>query len=133
MKMWFEKPEEKNDFYVVFTFNNARIVHNPKDSERVTWEGAHLVAKNPDLSKVAGFSPQYWKLKDGEVVPLSYLERVARSEHIVANGAINEFMPYIEQSMVKKSKAFARVYWAKALAGAFIAGLSMLITMLINH
>lgn len=126
MKSWFTgKPEDaKLDTYVVFTFNNARIIVNPPEIERMKWEGAHVVVKNPDLSAVQGFAPQYWKVVSGRIVPLSYSERVARSEHIEAFGVINEFMPYVEQSTLKKAKAIAKVNWVKAVAltGAALIG-----------
>jgi len=126
MKAWItgNPKDAKLDTYVVFTLNNARIVVNPPEIERMKWEGAHIVAKNPDLSAVQGFSPQYWKFVSGRVVPLTYAERVARSEHIEAFGVVNEFMPYVEQSAFKKAKAIAKVNWVKALAltGATLLG-----------
>jgi hypothetical protein len=107
--------DAKLDEYVVFTFNNARVIVNPPEIERMRWEGANIVVKNPDLSAVHGFAPQYWKVVSGRVVPLSYGERVARSEHIEAFGVVNQFMPYIEQSTWKKARALARVHWFKTI------------------
>jgi hypothetical protein len=129
MKSWFTgNPKDAiNDFYVVFTFNNARIVVNPPEIERMKWEGAHIVAKNPDLSAVQGFSPQYWKFVSGRVVPLTYPERVARSEHIEAFGVVNDFMPYVEQSAWKKSKAFFKVYGSKSVVAFFATTLGYLL------
>jgi hypothetical protein len=125
--------DEKPDEYVVFTFNNARIVVNPTDQERLAWEGAHIVVKNPDLSSVAGFAPQYWKVVSGHVVPLTYGERVVRSEHIESMGAINCFMPYIEQSTWVKTKAIAKVHGLKAILTILAAALGSGATIFLGH
>jgi hypothetical protein len=131
MKSWFtgKSKDAINDVYVVFTFNNARIVVNPPEIERMKWEGAHIVAKNPDLSAVQGFSPQYWKFVSGRVVPLAYAERVARSEHIEAFGVVNEFMPYVEQSAWKKTKALLKVYASKGI----VVFLSLAVGYVVGH
>lgn len=71
-----------------FTKNNCRII---------AARGEHLdfykKAKNcviePDLSRVRGEPPHFWKLKGGQVIPMGTDERVARWKDICDNGVDN--------------------------------------------
>lgn len=67
---------------VVFTSNNARIV---KDNKPVYG----TVVVDPDLSRVRGIPPHFWKLVDGAIVEMSRPEKVARLAHIAARGSVN--------------------------------------------
>lgn len=81
---------------VVFTTNSVRII--PADQapkELIKWPN---VVINPDLSKVQGLLPQFWKLDNGEVVPMTPKEIRYRKRHIEVNGMDNaiRYLPLSE-------------------------------------
>ncbi len=78
---------------VVFTKNNARILTNPLDLQ--IFESNPSCAINPSLTKVVGVSPHYWKLVDGEILPMDSSERKARDFNIKVYGADNNHLAVI--------------------------------------
>lgn len=71
---------------VLLTENNSRIL---KVSDPSPYLRARNCLVNPDLRKVEGVPPHFWKISAGEVVPMDYDERLARSEHIAEHGIKN--------------------------------------------
>lgn len=52
-------------FLVVFEKTGARVIKNPDNVSKHLSDGALL---NPDLSKVKGVPPQFWKNHNGHLV-----------------------------------------------------------------
>lgn len=80
-------------FIVIFTPNNARIVKNPTEAELdlfSTWPNALI---DPDLSRVDGVPPHFWKLDRGTVVPMTGPQRDYRLEIIKKYGMDNRLEP----------------------------------------
>lgn len=69
---------------------------------------------NPDLSKVRGEPPHFWKLVDGEILPMSRPEKIYRLAHHETFGVDNR--GYIPDYETKK------VHLQRTLAVAFIIG-----------
>lgn len=78
---------------VVFTRNNARILINPPEGELRRLRVLPNVVVNPDLSRVAGFPPHYWKLVGGAVFPLDAIERAKRDREHDQHGVDNFIGP----------------------------------------
>lgn len=74
---------------VIFTPNNARIIRNPSAEALESFVKWPNVVIDPDLSKVEGLPPHFWKLVDGEIVPLDAAEQTARQNHIEKFGVDN--------------------------------------------
>jgi hypothetical protein len=73
--------------YLVYTDNNARIVHAESDA---LLHGKRVIA-NPDLSKVVGIPPHYWTpSEDGHPRPMGDDERATRDSHIHLFGVDNQ-------------------------------------------
>lgn len=72
---------------VVFTDNNARILHNPENLR--DYKAMKNAIIDPDLKSVAGVPPHLWKLVAGKVVIMDEAESKARENHIAIHGAIN--------------------------------------------
>lgn len=94
---------------VIFTTNTARILTNPPNlSDLSKWENAVI---EPDLSKVQGLLPQFWKLEEGDIVPMSPFEIRYRKKVITANGMdnvirrldLNEIRPEMKDYQVIKA------------------------------
>jgi hypothetical protein len=75
---------------VVFTENNARILHNPEDLS--AYESMPNAVINPDLTGVIKVPPHLWQLKDGLVLRLHDSEIPKRIEDVAFNGTINTFI-----------------------------------------
>ncbi len=73
----------KKDFYVIFTENNARILKGKPSN--IT---SNMVV-NPDLKKVKGIPPHFWKLENNSIIPMNEVEKNARLIHLNDNSAIN--------------------------------------------
>jgi len=72
---------------VVFTTNTARILTNPPNlSDMTKWPNAVI---EPNLSQVNGLLPQFWRLLDGDIVPMSPLEIRYRKKLITSSGMDN--------------------------------------------
>lgn len=72
---------------VVFTLNSARILDNPLQlSSMVQWPNAVI---DPDLSHVEDVLPQFWKLDNGSIVPMTPKEVRYRKRVIERNGMDN--------------------------------------------
>lgn len=71
----------------MFTTNTARILRDPPNlSDMTKWPNAVI---DPDLSRVSGLLPQFWRLEDGSVVPMSPHEIRYRKQVITSNGMDN--------------------------------------------
>lgn len=72
---------------VVFTTNTARLLTNPPNlSDMTKWPNAVI---EPNLSQVQGLLPQFWRILDGDIVPMSPMEIRYRKKLITANGMDN--------------------------------------------
>lgn len=78
-----------NQKVVVFTENNARVLTNPDNIEHYRAMDNCLI--DPNLDEVRLIPPQYWTVKDGTVVRMSFRELLARARHIRDNGVVNSF------------------------------------------
>lgn len=85
---------------VIFTANNARILHVP---ETRPYEGVENVLINPDLTEVRGLAPHYWQNVGGKVVPLDPSARAARDTDLDNNGCINALPDFSIKAPVPKS------------------------------
>jgi hypothetical protein len=73
---------------VVFTKNNARVLKNPKNLIEILKRNTCLI--DPDLSKVSGMPPHYWKLFKGKtIISMNGKEMRARDADISKVGADN--------------------------------------------
>jgi hypothetical protein len=81
---------------IVFTSNNAGILTNP---DMRPYVGRPNVLIDPDLSKVQGIAPHYWKLSNGNVVPLSPPEKLLRDRHIRLFGLDSDFTSCEKQEL----------------------------------
>jgi hypothetical protein len=107
---------------VVFTSNNARMLTNPENPEQ--YRAASNCVVNPNLDKVAGLPPHYWKLSNGEILPMNEVERKARDMHHSANGVDNRVQ--VVAKHVSK--------WVKAVLWAGVsAALSLLAYLAVHH
>jgi hypothetical protein len=71
---------------VVFTRNNARIITTSDISK---YKNRMNISIDPDLSKVQGTPPHFWKLHGRKIVPLTRPEKLARLQDIKVNGLDN--------------------------------------------
>lgn len=86
----------------VFLDNNAKILKNPeKFEEMLSWPN---VVPDPDLTKVIGHPPHFWKFHDGEVVPLEGDERIERLKHISDHGADNTIRRIGPDAVIKENQ-----------------------------
>lgn len=86
--------DKLNRFIVIFTPTNARVVKNPTDEEYdfiSAWPNAII---DPDMSRVDGVPPHFWKLDRGYVVPMNDAERNYRLDQIKKYGVDNRLEPY---------------------------------------
>lgn len=97
---------------VVFTTNTCRILKDPANlSEMTKWPNAVV---DPDLSQVQGLLPQFWRLSEGNIVPMGPLEIRYRKQVITANGMdnvvrrldLNEIRPEMKDYEVIKALQF---------------------------
>lgn len=59
--------------YVLFHNNDAQLFSNQKPKKLGK---ADIILENPDLSRVVGVSPHYWKLVEGNIIfPMNAAER----------------------------------------------------------
>jgi hypothetical protein len=79
-----------HNIVVVFTSNNARILHNPENLSAYA-EMPNAVV-NPDLTSVIKIPPHLWQLKDGKVMKLGDSEIESRIEDVAVNGTVNTFL-----------------------------------------
>lgn len=109
---------------VIFTPTNARIIRNPSDdalAEFIKWPN---VVIDPDLSKVSGVAPHYWKLIDGgQIVPMSYNEEVARQAQIESSGIDNS----IYSKKIEFKKQMLRLHHIDYIVYGVIIALEFLI------
>ena len=99
---------------VVFTSNNARILVNIPRKELVT---LRTYLENPDLTKVKGVPPHFWKLVNNKIVPMNDFEQSQRRSAIERSGIDNN--PY---KLMKISVWTGRLFVSLQLLGklAFI-------------
>jgi len=109
---------KNKQFWVVFTSNNARIVRDPADLP-TTEPGFTML--NPDLSRVEGLPPHFWKRVGDEIHPMTVEESIARQRHHDQFGVDNgqgPAGPSAEHLELQRIKAAARA----ALLGGLVAG-----------
>lgn len=94
-----------NDVVVVFTSNNARVFHDPQNMEDLLKLPNAVL--NPDLMKVKAIAPHFWKLVDGEVLPMNTVEQHARIHSISMTGVDNEIRAIAK---IKPGKFFMQDY-----------------------
>lgn len=72
------------DRLLIFTQTGARLEKDPLVIEK--YKGHPNTVLNPDLSKVVGLSPHFWKLDDGQVLPVPVEDRKARLAEVAKHG-----------------------------------------------
>lgn len=99
---------------VVFTKNNARVVHNPENLER--FRNHPYCVVDPDLSQVKGTPPHFWKLEGGQILPMSALEQVAVLDHHEKYGVCNtlDHIPEAEELPQLPARRWAFREWKAA-------------------
>lgn len=80
-----------NHRVVVFTKNNARIL-KVSGLELFAYKNMANAVIDPDMSRVKKLPPHLWKLVDGKVLPLNFIERPLRNKNILKKGADNEIV-----------------------------------------
>lgn len=106
---------------VIFTSNNARVIYNPENIEEYRNRPNCLI--DPDLSKVAGLAPHYWRLVNESILPVPVLERPAIDTNHAMFGSDNDITRgYAEATIVNKSKPtkIPRAYQALVLIALVI-------------
>lgn len=87
------------DVVVVFTKNNCRVLYNPPNLEDL--KSQPNVAVNPDLSKVIGVAPHFWKLVQGQIVPMSDSE-MAHTESSHKTIGVDNSLAFLPVTEVKR-------------------------------
>ena len=89
-----------NDFFVIFTENNARIYKGKPE------RSSENILVNPDLSRVKGIPPHLWKRVGNEIHPMSDDESLSRLKHIdnfgVSNAEAEPYKPKIHTMYVNR-------------------------------
>jgi len=79
----------------VFTTNSCRILETPGDQQTMLrWPNAVF---EPDLNRVKGVLPQFWRLDEGQIFPMSPMEVRCRKKSIERFGidsAIRRLEPF---------------------------------------
>lgn len=105
---------------VVFTTNNARIIKDHPDMEKILATRDCVI--DPDLEAVRGIAPHFWKLVDGKVLPMNEREQKARLAHHEAHGVDNDVSPKQKSVAVDSGKSWMPWYlWAGTAAAAAAA------------
>lgn len=102
---------------VVFTRNNARIIHNPENLDELRANPNCVV--DPDLSLVRRLPPHFWKLDGGHVVPMILSEREAVLAHHEVYGVDNEHPASKTRTVpqeIKHQKKMSKVRLALSVA-----------------
>lgn len=109
---------------LVFTRNNARFAKG-HPIEKLKGEA---IVINPDLSKVKGVKPHYWKLVKGEVLPMDQFERECRDRDIAKNGCDNDIFRHDAAEAPAYVAKFNTLPWVLALIiwGLIIFGMKVL-------
>ena len=101
-------------FAVVFTANNARLVMgiNPDD-----YKHNSRAVINPDLSRVRGTPPHFWKRIGDEIHPMSAVEQNAVRAHHAKHGVDNVVQTPASKSLVKPSRwvKFKNYLWVSGV------------------
>jgi len=83
---------------IVFSTNSARILTNPTNGRELSsWPN---VVFDPDLSRVEGVMPQFWKIQDGEIYPMNSREIKYRKKVIQRHG-IDNFIRRLEEYEIR--------------------------------
>ena len=99
---------------VIFTSNNARILvgANPKEYP-TAWV-------NPDLSRVKGTPPHFWKIVGNQIHPMNFQEMAARLDHHARHGVDNDISG-ARAEVISKARRWdvlkSKAAWAAASAG----------------
>src|ERR1044072_7340853 len=107
---------------VIFTTNNARILINPEHPKLLAKRFNVLL--DPDLSRVRGVDPHYWKVVKGEIYPMNHFEAELRRDHVERFGADND----IEHALTLgrwEMRLHSPLFWLQALTllAALLGGL----------
>lgn len=102
---------------VVFLENNARIIKDQSEIERV--KGWSNVLLDPDRSKVERLHPHFWKMGNDEVLPMSAMEQKIRLGSIEQNGIDNSIVK-LSTKKVAKQFPFVAVFCILALIVAVV-------------
>lgn len=102
---------------ILFTNNNARLI---RTNELSTWEKDPRALINPDLSKVKGIPPHFWKRDGGQIVPMTDQEKVERLANIEKHGIHNN---YTLAPVTKKEHKRVNVRRMIELGVSFIVGI----------
>lgn len=70
-----------------FTKNNCKLLSVPEDKVHLYKRKNCVIA--PNLGRVKGHEPHFWKQKGGNILPMGTDERVARWKEICENGIDN--------------------------------------------
>lgn len=109
-------------FWVWFTSNNARILRSPEEVTAVT---SGFVIESPDLSRVEGFPPHFWKVIGQEVhlmTPAEQAERVKQHEQFGVDNGRSDHAPDPRALELQALKAAARAAWLGGLIAGFFVG-----------
>lgn len=104
---------------VVFTKTNARILHNPDSDLFKKLSNYPNVIINPNLERVDGVPPHFWKFKDGEVFAMDDNEKEARIKEIEKYGVDNT----IQSLDLKFKKNIFKLHHLDWIAYGAIVGL----------
>lgn len=71
----------------IFTTNTCRIIDNPPNPQEMSrWPN---VVFDPDLHRVVGVPPHFWKVIDGQIHPMNSMEIRVRKRVIERSGMDN--------------------------------------------
>lgn len=120
---------------VIFTTNSARLFNTDQAPAGILkWPN---VAINPDLARVEGVLPQFWKLEDGFIVAMTPKEIRHRKRVIEKNGIDNyvrklelfEIRPEIKDYEI--IKALEKEYNQLRIINYFYVGAQVLTVILL--
>lgn len=104
---------------VIFTKNNARVVVTTDVKPYLKMPNAVV---NPNLKKVIGVQPLFWKLEKGEIVEMNRAEKLARKQSIHANG-VDSALIILPNNKVKK--LIRRHEYNLLLVGSLLLGVCL--------
>lgn len=76
---------------VIFTENNARIVNV---DDITPYQAMSNVLINPDITKLTGLAPHFWKKSGNQLLPMTKSEQASRLQHINMVGLKNDYTKY---------------------------------------
>lgn len=94
---------------VVFTENNARILHSPEDYKSLIKNPNAVL--NPSFKAVERLPPHFWKLQDGKIIPMDSKEQLTREDHINKNGVFNNYITHPLHKTIKKNYILTFIHY----------------------